>query len=85
MITDTDQILSNISQFLNIREFNKSFLNEGIKDQYGKVWKNSSHDVKNTIDQSSMHRYKTQLGEKTIDYIETVCYPEMNFLIMKTM
>ena len=80
LITDTEQILYNISQFLNIREFNKSFLNEGIKDQYGRVWKgNSSHNVKNTIDQSSMHRYKTQLDEKTIDYIETVCYPEMNF------
>ena len=80
LITNTEQILLNISKFLNIREYDSSFLDKGIKDQYGKVWKgNSSHKIKNSIDKSSIYRYRTHLDKKTIDYIETICYPELNY------
>ena len=85
LVLNSTRVLNEICQFLNVDNFKESFTQNRLKDQNGDVWTgNSSHnDKKDIIFSNSINRYKEFLDEKTIHYIETTCFPELNYLDYK--
>jgi hypothetical protein len=77
LINSTCNTLEKTSNFLGI-DINKKLFNNGIKDQYGNLWKsNSSHNVTSIINNDSIKKYLKVLPEEMIRYIETICFPEL--------
>lgn len=73
--------LDEIADFMDVDHFDREHFRQGIYDQYGKLWKgNSSFTNFQFIDASSSGRYKTELTQGVIDYINSVCSPELKFL-----
>ena len=85
LVLNSTRVLNEICQFLNVDNFEESFMQNRLKDQYGEIWSgNSSHNnKKDIIFSNSINRYKEFLDEKTIHYIETICLPELNYLDYK--
>ncbi|MBN2425575.1 MAG: sulfotransferase domain-containing protein [Calditrichaceae bacterium] len=75
------EVLELITNFLQVNSFSNDFITNELKTQDGKIWKgNSSFGRKKLIDSTSIGNYTKALDMQTINYIETICRPEMNYL-----
>ena len=78
LLEDQSKTLNEICTFLNISLYPAEHFSNGIKNQEGELWQgNSSTGILNGIDSSNTGKYKNNLSDKTISYIEKVCRPEM--------
>ncbi len=78
LIHHTPQILTKVSDFLQISEFTtESYLNS-LKDQNNKKWQaNSSFENYDSISNKSIGKYKSNFSSELIEYIEKLCLPEL--------
>lgn len=73
--------LKKVTSFLELEDFPEDAFVYGIEDQTGKSWVgNSSFGTKSNIDASSIGIHQSVLSEQQVNYIETVCAPEMKYL-----
>lgn len=81
LVKDTDGTLREITNFLKVSEFEHSFIDRPILDQKGRNWKsNSSFKSNKGVTNASLKKYRQNLSDDEIKYIEYTCYPEMKFL-----
>ena len=74
--------LNKITEFLKIKNFTEEILRKDIVDQDGRRWVgNSSYNPDySLISQKSQGKYKELMPPEMINYIESLCFPEMNHL-----
>jgi hypothetical protein len=71
-------VLDRLAAFLGVEPFPDDLFENGIRDQYGKLWMgNSSFSDKRGISTGSIGRYRTQLPDSVRAYVESCCLPEM--------
>ena len=70
--------LSRLAERLEIPPFCEEWYADGLRDQHGHPWEsNSSFARAGGIDTGGAGRYRSQLPETVLRYVETLCYPEM--------
>jgi len=79
LITQPYSTLSKVTDFLDIQNFANDHFENGIKSEYGNVWKgNSSTNKFRKVDPNNKNKFKKYLSTDTIKYIEYICHPEMD-------
>ncbi len=77
----TSETLEEISTALAISPFPQEVLVGDIMDQHGQPWLgNSSFETKKGISNHSVYTWKKKLPRKVVEYVETICLPEMRLL-----
>ena len=85
LVKDPWSTLRQLTHFLDVPDITSHIFDHGIYDQFGKIWKgNSSFGNYSFIDDSSLGKYKDSLGPDLINYIETLCGAELDYLKYKT-
>ena len=80
-IRDFTGWMGRLIRFLGIEPYPANAFNEGIYDQWGKLWQgNSSFQDNRGVSDKSLTAFSRKLPREVLAYIETVCLPEMKFL-----
>ncbi len=81
LVQRPNEALERLTRFLGLTSYPAGAFGGGIRDQYGKSWKgNSSFSDRSVISTDSVRAFERKLPPEVIEYVETVCYPEMQAL-----
>lgn len=80
----TAETLARISDALAVCSFTDEITEGEIVDQHGRPWLgNSSFESRKGIFRESVDTWRTKLPRQVVQYIETICLPEMRLLEYK--
>lgn len=81
LVTRNEEALGALTRFLGLAPYSTDAFAGGILDQYGKPWRgNSSFTDRRGISTASVRAFERKLPKEVVEYVETVCYPEMRAL-----
>lgn len=81
LISSPNDTLAKVTEFLNVKPFEKNHFQNGIKTSDGKQWSGNSSTVNfNGINKDNKNKYLKKLSLSAIAYIEYTCAPEMQLL-----
>ena len=81
LVAHPAETLRAIAEFLRIEPFPSHVLTRPLRDQEGGLWTGNSSFLDETrIHAGSVGRYREMLPESVIEYIESCCLPEMQWL-----
>ncbi|MBU1226751.1 MAG: sulfotransferase [Actinobacteria bacterium] len=78
LLGETEERLSELTAWLGVPDYLPDAFANGILDQDGSIWRgNSSFSDRSGISRASRGNYRSLVPADTVDYIETLCGPEM--------
>ena len=78
LLDDNEQMLRELTSFLNAEVFPPNHFDNGILGDNGKIWLgNSSTEEHYGINKKNKFKYRRFLSKDTIGYIDFICKPEM--------
>lgn len=82
LVTRPYEIIDIITTFLDIPHFKKDHFSKGIYDRDGCLWEanTSLNTTTSFISTKSIGSYKTTLSNEEINYVESICKSEMEFM-----
>jgi hypothetical protein len=81
LVTNKRLELKSLFSFLEVENETDSILSDKIRDQTGEIWlSNSSFQPTNNVNGSRVGNYHRNLSSSLIEYINFICYPELEQL-----